>query len=98
MGLGGAGFQLGMELYTNEPGMVRDFDDFDEAFIRRLAGHPQAGGFQAFTEFVVILIAVAVPLGNLGFPVRLIRAAARRKHAGIQFRQGNPSFSFKIWF
>lgn len=43
MGLGRAGFKFRMELAADEPGVILDFDDFDQAVIGRRTGQDQAG-------------------------------------------------------
>ena len=54
------GLELGMELRADEERMIRQFDDFDEAFLGRDRGNHQPGFLQAVLIVGVELVAVAV--------------------------------------
>ena len=61
MGLEGAGFQLGMELHADEPGVARNLDDFRKKPVRRKAGETKAGGFELVAITRIDLIAMTMP-------------------------------------
>src|SRR5664280_667995 len=60
----GAALELRVELTGDEPGVILQFDDFDEAPGRRLAGQHHTGSLEERTVSVVDLEAMAVPLVN----------------------------------
>ena len=69
------GFELGMELAAQIPGMVRHFADLDVDAVGRLRrSMPQAAGRQDLLVFAVEFVAVAVALADLARRRRLARA------------------------
>ena len=60
-----------MELGADKPGVVVDFEDFDEGAVRARAGKNDAGGFEGRAKRVVDLITVSVAFGNLASGVDL---------------------------
>ena len=61
-----AGLKFRVELYTDEPGVIRDFDDFGQDAVGGFAGEDHAGFGQLIFIFHVYFIAVPVALGDIG--------------------------------
>src|SRR5436305_1177322 len=59
------GFELGMELAAQEPGMIGDFTDFDVGAVGSFTGDAQARGLERVLVFAVELKAVAMPFADL---------------------------------
>jgi len=70
------GFQLGVELHADEPGMVVIFDDFREEPVGRHAAKAHAMLRQPVLVAGVDLIAMAVALGNFAGLINVGDAAA----------------------
>lgn len=83
MGFVGPGFQLRMGLGGDEPRVVRQFDHFHDPPVGGQAGEHHAVGGQCLAVVVVHLIAVAVALGDLLFPVEGIGLGMLVQHAGV---------------
>ena len=66
MGLERARLQLGVILHTDEPGMIDEFDRLRQKSVWRHAGKPKPRRLKPLAIGRVHLVAVAVPLGNLG--------------------------------
>ena len=64
MGREGLGFQFGVELDGDEPGVGGDFDHFDEMGVGGKAGEDEAGSLELGTVAVVDFVAVAVAFGG----------------------------------
>ena len=62
----GAALELGVELHTDEVVVFGNLYGFDNAAVRRGAADAEPCIGQCCAELVVELVAVAVPLGNLG--------------------------------
>ena len=58
------GFEFGMELTAEEPGMIFNLDNFNQVVVRRRSRYHQAVVFQLLTIGIVKFEPVAVPLGN----------------------------------
>jgi hypothetical protein len=67
------GFEFGMELAAEKPGMVRGLDDFDVLVIGRAAGNAQARAYQFLLEIAVEFVAVAVALADINRAVGSLR-------------------------
>src|SRR6266496_2806672 len=79
------GFQLGVELHADEPGMVLVFDDLRQHAVGRQAREAQAVLLEPVLVGGVDLVAVAVALGNLGGAAIDFRdAAAALEHRGVR--------------
>jgi hypothetical protein len=72
MGFQRLGFELGMELATEKPGMVLDLDDFDKPVIRVLSREKKAGSRQYRLVLGVEFVAMAVALINITFPIGFV--------------------------
>lgn len=64
MRLGRAGFKFRMELAADEPGMILDFDDFDQTVVRGRTGQDQAGIDHFRTVLIVEFPAVTMAFIN----------------------------------
>src|SRR5215469_2983618 len=62
MGLHGLGFEFGVELAAEVPGVVGGLADLHVGAVRSFAGDAKAGGLELLLVFAVELVAVAVPL------------------------------------
>src|SRR5258708_40234062 len=71
-----------MELAAQEIRMVGNLDDFHVCPVRRGAGNAQSTAGQDSFILAVELVAMAVPLADFGFPVRLDRLAVLLELAG----------------
>ena len=56
------GFEFGMKLNADEPGMIWQLDDLDVDAVRSLAGDAESCGNQRGLEIAIEFVAVAVPL------------------------------------
>ena len=81
-GASGFGFEFGVKLATDKPRVVRGFDDFNVNAVRRAPSDSESGSRERFLILAVELVAMAVPLGNVGGSVRLRRKGTRLKFAG----------------
>src|SRR5512136_3127472 len=66
------GLEFGVELASQEPGMVFDFDDLDQLVLRIPPGKEQPGPGQVAFVGRVEFIAVAMPLLYISFPIGFI--------------------------
>ena len=62
-----------MKLASEEPGMLRCFDDLHVFTIGRTAGDAETGIGQRFFVLAIEFVAVTVALGNVGCAVRALR-------------------------
>src|SRR6266566_1354158 len=67
--------KLGMELDADEPGVVRNLDDLRQDTVGRHAGEAQPGRFEGIATGDVDLVAMAVPLADMGRAVDVGDAA-----------------------
>ena len=65
------GFEFGMELAAEKPGVFGRLDDFDVISVGRAAGDAEAGVRQSFFVVAIKFVAVAVALADFGFAVGL---------------------------
>jgi len=63
------GFEFGMELAAQEPGMVRGFDYFYVDAVRCASSDAEAGARESFFVLAVEFVAMAVALGNFQLAV-----------------------------
>ena len=63
------GFEFGVKLTAEKPGMVLYFDDFHQLFIRRLPGEQEPFVTEYLTVFIVELVAVPVAFVNFTFAI-----------------------------
>src|ERR1019366_5656678 len=82
MRLHGLRFELGMELASQEPRMVRNFADLHVGAVGRLPGNTQSGRLQTFFIFPVELIAVPVALLDFARAIRPVGEARFGEAAG----------------
>src|ERR1039457_5262723 len=75
MRLHGLGFELGMELASQEPRMVRNFADLHVRAVRRLSRNPQPGSLQTLFIFPVELVAMPVALLDFARSIRPVSEA-----------------------
>jgi len=73
MRLEGFGFEFGVKLAAEEPGVLGRFDDLDVIFVGGAAGDEQAGAGQSFLVVAVEFVAVAVTLADFCFAVGPVR-------------------------
>src|SRR5579875_127482 len=78
MRIEGLGFELGVELDADEPGMVGELDDLGQLAVGRHAGEPHPGLLELRLVVDVDLVSVAVALADLGGAVD--RGHARPGH------------------
>src|ERR1700730_11749534 len=78
--LEGFRFELGMELHADEPRVIGKLDDFGQHAVRRYAGKAQPGLLQSVLVSDIDLVAMAMPLADLGRAVNLRYPALRREH------------------
>lgn len=64
MGQEGLGFEFGVELNGDEPGVGGNLDHLDETAVGREAGKDETGGFERFAVAVVDFVAVAMAFGD----------------------------------
>ena len=69
--------KLRMELRSDEPGMMRQFDDLYQAIISRATANLHTMRFHTFTIFVVEFITMTVALKHDGLTVGFIGPSAR---------------------
>ena len=69
MGFVGLGLKFGMELNTNEPRVVFDFDDFHEISVRVDSRYDESCGFEILPIGIVEFEAVSVAFGNFLFAI-----------------------------
>ena len=73
-----------MELTGDEPRMIGELDDLDEAPVRRLAGQDHAGGLKRLAVAVVHLEAMAVSLVDDLLAVYLVGLRTGRQPRRVQ--------------
>src|SRR5262249_15531979 len=73
--LHGLRLEFGVELATEEPGMVRQFADFDIRAVRSLAGDAQPRCAQSLLVLAIEFVSMAMALVNFLRAVRAIREA-----------------------
>src|SRR5260221_13538096 len=76
-------FQLGMELYADEPGVAGELDDLGQFAIGRHAGEEQALVLEPGLVVDIDLVAVAMALADIGRAVDLAHPAAWREDRPI---------------
>ena len=76
MGSTGGRFQLGVELAADKPRMLRELDHFNQGPIGGLTADDQPCVFQMPAVFIVDLITMPVPFGN-------VLGAIGRKRQGV---------------
>src|SRR5690349_16257617 len=79
----GSTFELRMELAAQEVRMILELDDLHEAMVGAQSRHCQTGLLQGLAVLVVQLIAMPVPLADLGHAVSIVRVGSWREHARI---------------
>src|SRR5437867_1290815 len=82
MRLEGLRFELGMKLAAQIPGVIRDLADLDVGAIRRLARYAQPGRNQDVFILAIELVAMPMPLADLGCSIGLAGEAAFFQQAG----------------
>src|SRR5581483_7387898 len=75
MRLHGFGFELGVELAAEEPGVVGDFADLDVGAVGSFAGDAQTGGFELAFVFAVEFVTGAVASVDLARTGRAVGEA-----------------------
>src|SRR5229473_3821855 len=78
------GFEFGMKLAAEKPGVIRQFDDLYEIAVRRIAADFHSVGGERLLVFPVELVAVPVPLGNFLRAVHAGRQRVRLQYARIR--------------
>ena len=58
------GFEFGVKLAADEPGVIGHFNDFDVDAVGRATGDAEAGARQSGFVFTIEFVAVAVALGD----------------------------------
>src|SRR5258708_36071413 len=76
------GLEFGMELASEEPGVVGGFDYFYIIFIGGAAGDLEAGAGQNFFVIAIEFVAVAVALADFEFAVGAMGEGAGLEVAG----------------
>ena len=72
-----------MELAGDEPGMIGDFDHFDEFAVFGAARHPHAPLLESLHVVVVYFVTMAVPFVDHLLPVGLPGQGILREHTGL---------------
>src|SRR5205809_4806879 len=80
----GSRAELRVELAGNEPGVVGELDDLDQAAVRREPAEDHPGLAHHLAVLVVELEAVTMPLVDDLFPVRPVRVRTRQQLARVQ--------------
>src|SRR6202521_2113818 len=75
-------FELGVKLAADEPGVSRDFHDFDVDAVRSAAGDAESSARERVFIFAIKLIAVTVTLGDIGAAISLVGERAGLDFAG----------------
>src|SRR6202023_4370870 len=78
-------FELGVKLAADEPGVIRDFHDFDVDAVRSAAGDAESSARERVFIFAIKLVTVAVTLGDIGVAVSLVG-----ERAGLDFAGPGP--------
>jgi ABC-type xylose transport system permease subunit len=78
------GFELGVKLAAEIPGVVADFADFDIHAVGSLAGEAQAVLLQNVLVFAIEFVAVTVALADFLFAVGGAGEAAFLEQAGVR--------------
>ena len=84
MGTGGLALELGMELHTDEVGVIGQLDDLDEVAIGVDACDPKTRLTQGLPVAVVELVAVAMALTDGLVAVERTRTRARLDVAAVR--------------
>src|ERR1700722_7124568 len=71
MRLEGFGFELGMELAAEKPGMIGDLANLDVPRIRRLPGDAESAGRQNLLVLAIEFVTVTMALADLGLTIGL---------------------------
>src|SRR5579863_9344119 len=85
------GFELGVKLAAEVPGVVLYFANFHVGAIRRFAGDPEAVRGQYFLEFAVKFVAMPMALADRGYLVRLSGEGAGFQHARPRAEAHRPA-------
>src|SRR5574338_353864 len=78
------GFQLGMKLHADKPGMIFVFDNLGQDAIGRHSGETHAALFESSFVRGIDFIAMTMTLGNLRRSVNLRHAAPAREDCLIR--------------
>src|SRR5579884_3813439 len=89
----GAALELGMELGSDEPGMLRQFDHLYQTVIGGTTAHDQPVRLHAFAKLVVVLVAMAVSFEDNWLTIRCIGPGARREAAHPVAQAHRPALS-----
>src|SRR6266481_8926019 len=81
MGLERLGFELGVELAAEKPGMVGCFDDLYVIFIRSASRDFQSRSHQGLFVIAIKFVAMTVALADFEFSVRFVRERTRLQPA-----------------
>ena len=82
MGLERLGFEFGVELAAEKPGVVRHFHNFNVVFVGSASGNSEASGDEGFFKFAIKFVTVAVAFADFGLAVSLVRKGAGFEDAG----------------
>ena len=78
------GFELGMELAAEIPGMAGQFADFDVNSVRSFTGEPQAVLLEHRFVFAIELVAMTVPFTDLARSIGRPGEAVLGQQAGVR--------------
>src|SRR5215471_13001670 len=86
-----------MELDADEPGVIRNLDDFRKHAVRRHAGKAQTGRLEGLLVTDIYFITMAMPLADAGGAVNPGYLALWRKHRLIGAKTHRPA-EFSVRF
>lgn len=94
VGVGRFAFEFGVELDSDEPGVVFEFDDFDQLLIAAGAGESHAVSFELLAVLVIEFVAMSVSFGDIESVVGCGGAASFGQSGGLGSESHGPAEVF----